>query len=179
MELQLEKYQNLISYLSHEMAPKNGYYSKQDCEQELWLKLYEFVRLGLGDVENFYLVKAVLRNHMFDLMRSQGFQLSLEFRSIEDLIVQGVVFIYPKFDPSQECESREIGWLVNEWFHQQDPKTQEFILECVADCDEKVMFHKVRRKLNIGTRAGYRMISSLRNFLVKKGVTYVSSKCKK
>lgn len=179
MEFQVELYKNLITNLSN-MGKKKDYYNKDDFEQELWLKLYSFIKLNSGEAKNFPLIKSVLRNHLLGLIRIQKKLLRYKSISIESLILRGIELVYPGFGPDEEAEFREIGGFINEWLQQQDVTIKKFIVDSMLNSDgENVLFHRVKVCRNISREKRYKIISSLKNFLMGKGVIYVYSKRKK
>jgi DNA-directed RNA polymerase specialized sigma subunit len=178
MELQISKYSNLVKSLSYKMKV-NGYYSKEDFEQELWLKLYEFIKKNSGEADNFPLIKSALRNHLLYLIRhlvhNKEASSKKEVYSIEDLVLCGVELIYDGFGPYEKAESGEVVAFINEWFQQQNDRVQKFIIECLLEMNSnKVPIHRAKKNLSMHHRECDRIIFSLKEFLEKKGVTYVS-----
>lgn len=176
MELQVEKYQDLIKSLSSKLSSENGYYSKEDLEQELWLKLYDFIKLHSGESDNFPLIKSALRFHLFDLIRNNARRGNIT-DSIETLILRGVDLVSTGFGPCEEVESKEILSLINEWFKKQNAITKEFFERCMME-DGKIKFHKIKKIMGINNHKCYEIINLLKKYMEKKGVAYVSSKSK-
>jgi DNA-directed RNA polymerase specialized sigma24 family protein len=176
MELQVEKYHPLVKKLSSEFIKTNyRHYSREDLEQELWLKLYEFIKENSGEAENFPLIKSALRNHLLDFINSREVLLKAELDSVEDMISNGADLLYEGFDPLQEFELKEVGRLMNEWFQRQNEEVQRFMLECVKEMDGKRVFVETARKnANIGIYHCHRALRLLKKFLRKKGIDYVS-----
>lgn len=177
MELQVGKYKNLINSISLKMAPKKScYYSKEDFEQELWLKLYEFIKLNSGESENFPLIKSALRIHLLWLIRQNDSPLKRNITdSVESLILCGVDLVYDGFGPYEEAESKEIQSIICEWAANQDEKTQKFVLGCLEEAEiGEIKFHRVKKKFGLTTYKCCKIIGFLKKYMEKRGVTYVS-----
>jgi len=178
MELQVEKYKNLIGGISFKYS-KHARWLKADFEQELWLKLYEFIRDNSGEAENFPLIKTVLRNHLISLIRLKG---AKYYESINILILRGVDLVYDGFapkdfpDPYKVSEIQEIGCLINEWFNMQNETTRRFVLESLLDSDQRISIYRTTKLLGMRTSKGHTIIRSLKKFLKERGVDHVFTK---
>jgi uncharacterized protein (UPF0248 family) len=172
MELQVEKYSNLIKSLS-KMANRCKHYTEEDFSQELWKKLYEFIKTNSGEADNFPLIKSALRNHLLDLIRDHEIPLN-KVVSIEDLIFRGVDLVYRGFGPYENAELKEIRSFINEWFQKQNDDVKKFMMECMLEMDDKkVPIHRVEVKLKMSQTERVKIITSLRKFLKSKGVEHV------
>jgi hypothetical protein len=174
MELQVEKYRDLINKISSNFLKTNRRSNQIDFESELWLKLYDFIRKNSGEENNFPLIKSVLRTHILFLLRKES-STRKKVDSIEDLILRGVDLVYKGFGPYEKIEFEEIRDFINEWLSQQDEVSKNFFKELLLDMDgDRIFIHRVRRNLGMSSNKCYYIINSLKSFLEKKGVTCVS-----